>query len=268
MNGNTEGYGTVSIVMPSYNSATYIAETIASVQAQTYGDWELLIVDDCSTDGTVAIAEAIAGEDARIRVFVNEHNSGAACSRNRALCEARGDWMAFLDSDDLWAPDKLERQLAFMRDSGCSFSYTDYETMGEDGKPLGRRCSGPARITRGGMRQYCWPGCLTVMYDRREVGLVQIADLKKHNDYAMWLKVAEKADCALLPEVLGRYRVRNCSISHGVGFKSQVAHFYALWRQGEGLLAPYACWRTFVNLVFGAYKKLVYVHGSKLQPGA
>lgn len=251
-------YGLVSIVMPSYNSERFIAESIKSVQSQTYGDWELLVVDDCSADGTVAVVEAMAKEDRRIHVFPNERNSGAACSRNRALREAKGDWVAFLDSDDLWEPEKLERQLTFMRKCGCSFSYTEYETMDEGGRLLGRRCSGPGRITRAGMRRYCWPGCLTVMYDRHKVGLVQIADLKKHNDYAMWLKVIDKTDCALLSEVLGEYRVRTSSVSHGVGFKGQVSHLYTLWRMGESMTVPGALFRTFVNLLFGAYKKFRY----------
>ena len=260
MSENAMDYGLVSIVMPSYNSERFIAESIKSVQSQTYGDWELLVVDDCSADGTVAVVEAMAKEDRRIHVFSNERNSGAACSRNRALREAKGDWVAFLDSDDLWDPEKLERQLAFMRNNGCSFSYTEYETVDENGSPLGRRYSGPKRITRAGMRRYCWPGCLTVMYYRQKIGLVQIADLKKHNDYAMWLKAADKADCLLLPEVLGRYRVRTSSVSHGVGFKGQVAHLYVLWREGEGMSVPLAAWKTFINLAFGAYKKLKYAN--------
>ena len=259
MSGNSKDYGLISIVMPSYNSERFIAKSIASVQAQTYGDWELLVVDDCSKDGTVAVAEAMAKDDPRIHVFVNERNSGAACSRNRALREAKGDWVAFLDSDDLWLPEKLEKQIAFMRDSGCNFSYTEYDTVNEDGEFLGRRFSGPAHITRAGMRCYCWPGCLTVMYDRREVGLVQIADLKKHNDYAMWLKVIEKANCLLLPEVLGEYRVCKASISHGISLREQVEHLYLLWRKGEELAMPAAIYRTFANLICGAYKKIKYV---------
>ena len=258
MSENAMDYGLVSIVMPSYNSERFIAESIKSVQSQTYGDWELLVVDDCSADDTVAVVEAMAKEDRRIHVFSNERNSGAACSRNRALREAKGDWIAFLDSDDLWEPEKLERQLTFMRKCGCSFSYTEYETMDEGGRLLGRRYSGPGRITRAGMRRYCWPGCLTVMYDRHKVGLVQIADLKKHNDYAMWLKVIDKTDCALLPEVLGEYRVRTSSVSHGVGFKGQVSHLYTLWRMGESMSVPGALYRTFMNLLFGAYKKFRY----------
>ena len=252
-------YGMVSIMMPAHNSASFIKASIESVQAQTYCEWELLVVDDCSTDDTAAIAKSMAAQDQRIRVFVNEQNSGAAFSRNRALREAKGDWIAFLDSDDLWEPEKLTRQVAFMEASGCGFSYTEYLTVDEDGRPQGRRFSGPTRITRAVMRRYCWPGCLTVMYNSRIVGLVQIADLKKHNDYAMWLKVVEKADCLLLPEVLGEYRVRKASISHGISLKEQVKHLYLLWRKGEELVIPVAIYRTFVNLVCGAYKKIKYV---------
>lgn len=259
MSKRAEGYGTVSIVMPSYNSERFIAESIASVQAQTYGDWELLIVDDCSTDGTVAVTESVAKDDSRIHVFSNERNSGAAFSRNRALREAKGDWVAFLDSDDLWEPEKLERQLAFMCDNACSFSYTDYETMDEGGKPLGRCYSGPVHITRACMRRYCWPGCLTVMYDRRKVGLVQITDLKKHNDYAMWLKVVDKAECLLLPEVLGRYRVRETSISHGGSRIKQAKHLYMLWRTDEECGKGASLFHTALNIVCSFYKKSKYI---------
>lgn len=258
MRESAKAFGLVSVVMPSYNSERFIAESIKSVQSQTYDDWELLIVDDCSTDGTVAVAEAIAKDDPRIHVFSNEHNSGAACSRNRALREAKGDWVAFLDSDDLWEPDKLERQLTFMRDSGCSFSYTEYETIDENGSPFGRRFSGPKRITHAGMRRYCWPGCLTVMYNRRKVGLVQVADLKKHNDYAMWLKVSDRADCLLLPEVLGRYRVRTSSVSHGGSRIIQAKHLYMLWRTGEERGKAASLFHTVLNIAASFYKKAKY----------
>ena len=118
--------GLVSIIMPSYNTAQYIADSIASVRAQTYQDWELIIVDDCSTDHTDEIVASFL-EDARIRYLKNESNSGAAVSRNRALREAKGKWIAFLDSDDLWHPEKLEKQIAFMKTNGYHFTYTDYD---------------------------------------------------------------------------------------------------------------------------------------------
>jgi teichuronic acid biosynthesis glycosyltransferase TuaG len=113
--------GLVSIIMPSWNTGRFIAESIQSVLNQTYQDWELLIVDDCSTDNT---DEIVAGfNDKRIRYFKNEKNSGAAITRNRAIREARGEWIAFLDSDDLWSPEKLAKQLNFMNEHGYVFSY-------------------------------------------------------------------------------------------------------------------------------------------------
>ena len=191
--------------MPSYNTGKYIAETIESVLAQTYKNWELIIVDDCSTDDTDKIVEKFLS-DKRIRYLKNSHNSGAAVSRNRALREARGKWVAFLDSDDLWMPEKLMWQIKFMKKFNYHFSYTNYSEIDESGKSNGITVTGPKRVTKTGMFNYCWLGCLTVMYDREYVGLIQIADIKKNNDYAMWLKVCRKADCYLLNKCLAKYR--------------------------------------------------------------
>ena len=117
----------VSIVMPSYNTASYIEKSVQSVINQTYTNWELIIVDDCSTDNTDEVLSKI--HDDRTRYFKNDKNSGAAVSRNKALREARGQWIAFLDSDDLWMPEKLEKQIAFMKKNGYAFSYTNYEEI-------------------------------------------------------------------------------------------------------------------------------------------
>ena len=195
----------VSIIMPSYNTANYIAASIQSVLDQTYQNWELLLVDDCSTDDTDAVVAPFLS-DARIRYLKNDRNSGAAISRNRALREAKGRWIAFLDSDDLWYPTKLEAQLRFMQEHGYHFSYTNYEEINEAGAQTGVLVSGPKRITRTGIYNFCWPGCLTVMYDAEAIGLIQIADIRKNNDYAMWLKVCQKADCYLLDTCLAQYR--------------------------------------------------------------
>ena len=128
----------VSIIMPSYNTASYIKESIQSVLNQTYTNWELIIVDDCSTDETEEVLATIT--DSRIKYFKNKENSGAAISRNKALREARGQWIAFLDSDDLWLPNKLEKQINFMKNNGYKFSYTNYEEIDmvttPDGKPV------------------------------------------------------------------------------------------------------------------------------------
>ena len=254
--------GLVSIIMPSYNTAEYIAESIKSVLDQTYTDWELIIVDDCSTDNT---DEAVAPflTDGRIKYLKNDKNSGAAVSRNKALREAGGKWIAFLDSDDLWLPEKLERQISFMEENGYHFSYTNYSEIDPDGNPSGVRVSGPKRITKTGMFNYCWPGCLTVMYDREYVGLVQIADIKKNNDYAMWLKVCRKAKCYLLPENLALYRRGRVGSISSHGIKKLIGWHYKLHREAEGQCALVAAFNTFRNLCFGFYKKKVYVKRQK-----
>ena len=249
--------GLVSIIMPSYNTAGFIAKSIESVLRQSYSDWELIIVDDCSTDDTDAVVATFTDE--RIRYFKNECNSGAAVSRNRALREAKGKWIAFLDSDDLWMPEKLEEQVAFMERNGYRFSYTEYAEIDEDGKPNGRTISGPRRITKRGFFNFCWPGCLTVMYDREAVGTIQIADVKKNNDYAMWLRVCRKADCYLLKKRLALYRRgRSGSISsHGI--RKMIKWHYRLFRDAEKQPAIIALFNTVRNLFFGFYKKIRFV---------
>ena len=247
----------VSIIMPSYNCEGYIAASIRSVLAQTYTDWELLIVDDCSTDNTMEVIRSFT--DDRIRAFSNECNSGAAISRNKALREAKGRWIAFLDSDDLWHPEKLARQIAFMEKNNFVFSYTKYEEISIDGLPNGVIVSGPKHISKRGMYCYCWPGCLTVMYDARAVGLVQIADIRKNNDYAMWLRVCRMADCYLLPENLACYRKgRVGSISTHSVLSMMIWH-YRLFRDAERLSIVGSLLRTGQNMVCGTYKKIRYV---------
>lgn len=134
----------VSIIMPSYNCARYIEASIRSVQAQTYKEWELLVVDDCNTDGSYEKVLAMQHDDPRIRVLRQERRQGAATARNRALREARGRWIAFLDSDDQWEPEKLERQIAFMLEHGYAFSYTSYQEMDEHLQPTEKLVTGPA----------------------------------------------------------------------------------------------------------------------------
>ena len=247
----------VSIIMPSYKTEEYIGESIRSVLGQTYENWELIIVDDCSPDNTDA-AVAPFFSDRRIRYLKNEQNSGAAVSRNRALREAKGRWIAFLDSDDLWKPEKLEKQIRFMETNGYSFSYTGYCEIDLQGQETGVHYSGPKQITKHGMFRYCWPGCLTVMYDRDKIGLIQIADIKKNNDYAMWLKACRKADCYLLDEELAMYRRgRTGSIStHSI--RTMIGWHYKLFHEAEGMNAVSSGFCTMRNMAFGYYKKMRY----------
>ncbi len=249
----------VSIIMPSYNTGRFIKETIESVLAQSYSAWELIIVDDCSTDDTDDVVMAFL-TDSRIRYIKNETNRGAAVSRNRALREAKGKWIAFLDSDDLWMPDKLEKQIAFMTENGYHFSYTNYIEIDEESRPNGKSVTGPKRISKHGMYNYCWMGCLTVMYDAETVGLIQIADIKKNNDYAMWLKACQRADCYLLNETLAEYRKRSGSVSNH-GYVKLIKWHYKLYREAENKNPISSFVLTVRNLFFGVWKKIKYVKG-------
>ena len=247
--------GLVSIIMPSWNTGRFIAESIQSVINQTYQKWELLIVDDCSTDNTDAVVASFG--DARIRYLHNEHNSGAALTRNYALREAQGEWIAFLDSDDLWLPKKLEKQLNFMNRNGYVFSYHEYVKIDEESRPLNVYVSGPDTVTKRKMYHYGYPGCLTFMYSAKALGLIQIKDIKKNNDYAILLQLCKKANCYLLKENLAQYRIRKKSISHDKLSKKLKSHFdlFHYCDEKPALVALwYACW----NMWFGLMKKKKY----------
>lgn len=247
----------VSIVVPNYNSEKFLKETIDSVLAQTYKNWELLIVDDCSTDGSLEIIRSY--KDPRIQLFQNETNCGAAYSRNVALQKAQGKWVAFLDSDDLWTEEKLERQIAFMQENGYLFSYTDYERIDEASKPLGEVITGPKKIGRRKMLRYNYLGCLTVMYNREALGLFQVEEeiANGRNDYALWLKISKRAKCYRLNETLAKYRMRTSSLSHG-SFKKLLRYQYQLFRISEKMNPIRATYHVFVNLFFGTVKKIFY----------
>lgn len=251
-------YGLVSIITPTWNCVSFICETIRSIQAQTYTNWELIISDDCSTDNTDRIIKPYIDDDPRIKYICNPKNSGAAITRNNALRRAKGRWIAFLDSDDLWLPEKLEHQLRFMVENNYAFTYHEYTEISEDGKDLGVYVSGIKRVSHFQMYACCWPGCLSVMYDAEKIGLVQIKDIKKNNDTAMWLKVVKKAPCYLLKENLARYRRRAVSITPKPLHKRIWAH-YPLFHIAEDMNPIRATFWVIMNVFGNAYKKMFYV---------
>lgn len=246
----------VSIIMPTYNCGRFIAESIQSVLAQTYTNWELIIVDDCSTDNT---AEVVASfKDKRIHYLQNEQNEGAALTRNKALRAAQGRYIAFLDSDDLWLPTKLEHQIAFMEQNNYAFTYHEYTEIDENSKPLGIYVSGKKHVRPFDMYACCWPGCLSVLYDAKVVGSIQIPDIRKNNDSAMWLQAIRKADCYLLSENLAKYRRRTGSITPTSIWK-KIGWHYILFRQGAGMNPIAAAFWMSMNIVGNSYKKIKYV---------
>lgn len=245
----------VSIIMPAYKSEKYIKKTIESVLNQTYKKWELLIVDDCSKDGLKRIIDNF--NDTRIRFFSNKENSGAAISRNYALREAKGKWIAFLDSDDLWLPTKLEEQLNFMQKNNYKFSFTDYRIKLTNGEWSPYIYIGPDIVDKKLMYRYCYFSTITVMYDQEYVGLIQIEDVKKNNDYALWLKIIEKSNAYRYPKTLSIYCKRENSISSGNKIKL-IKHHYILFRKAQRFSLLKAFGYTVRNLFFGIIKKKKY----------
>lgn len=250
--------GLVSIITPTYNCGRFIAETIRSVQAQTYANWEMIIVDDCSTDNTKTVVEQFSKSDSRIRYYCLPTNSGAAVARNAALRRASGRWIAFLDSDDLWLPEKLERQIQFMIEKGHAFTYHEYSEIDERSQPLDIEVSGKQKVGKFDMFSCCWPGCLSVMYDKEKIGDIQIIPVAKNNDTAMWLKVVRKAPCHLLKENLAQYRRRANSITPKPIWQRVWAH-YPLFRVAEEMNPVEATFWTLMNVAGNTYKKLFFV---------
>lgn len=203
----------VSIITPLYNSEDFISETIESVLSQTYKNWEMIIVDDCSKDNGVEIVRKYQLQDKRIRLISLKKNSGAAVARNIAIENAKGRYIAFLDSDDLWHPEKLERQIKFMQDNNYAFSYTNYQKMTGSGELIDEIVKSPSELDYKKELHTNYIGCLTVIYDIKKLGKVYMPEIRKRQDYGLWLKILKKVDGYGLNENLAYYRVRNNSVS-------------------------------------------------------
>lgn len=207
-------FGLVSIIMPSYNSARFIKQSIETVLSQTYDNWELLIQDDCSTDNTIDVIRAYAAKDERIKYDVNPKNSGAAITRNNAIARSKGAWLAYLDSDDLWVPNKLEKQLLFMEEKQCSACFSRYEHIDTEGKSLGVQAKVKKNVSHTDLLFHDWFGCLTLIYKQDLNHKIYGADVSKANDYALFLEVMKTIDFAAgLDECLAMYRIRKGSVS-------------------------------------------------------
>lgn len=206
-------YGLVSIIMPNYNSEKYVEATIKSVLDQTYQNWELLFVDDCSSDSSVELVNSF--HDERIHIFSMDKNGGAAIARNKAIEKANGRWIAFLDSDDLWLPEKLERQLAYMQNNDISFSYTDYDVVDENNSVVSTFKPKLDVCKYKDILKHNHIGCLTVVYDSNKLGKVFMpTNATKREDMACWLSILKKGEQAYcLHECLAQYKVHSNSVS-------------------------------------------------------
>lgn len=206
----------VSVIMPTYNCAKYISQSIDTVIAQTVTDWEIQIVDDCSTDNTAEVLKPYLNQFSNIHYHRLDKNSGPAIARTEAIKRSTGKYLAFLDSDDLWYPDKLEKQIAFMEKFDVSFSCTAYEQMDTDGNKLHIAMFPPEKTSYKKCIRLSNPiGNLTVMYDQKTLGKFAVPEIKKRNDFALWLQILKKTPyCYGMQEVLGVYRMgRKGSVS-------------------------------------------------------
>jgi teichuronic acid biosynthesis glycosyltransferase TuaG len=241
----------VSVVTPVWNAEATLGQTVASVQAQTFPDWEMLLVDDGSTDGSRRLAGRLAAGDPRLRVLVQGGNTGAAAARNRAIRAARGRFIAFLDADDLWRPEKLARQVAVLA-AGRPLVFAAYRRIAADGRPLGI-VRPPARVSRTGLLKGNVIGCLTAVYDSDALGKVEMPPIARRQDYGLWLALLRRTPYAYgLPEVLADYRVRAGSLS--ADKRAAARDTWALYRELEGLPRHRAAW-YFAHYALGAVAK-------------
>lgn len=230
--------------MLSRNSVQFVEESVRSVMSQTYTNWELLFLDDNSKDKTISVMMDLKDEAKirkedytvidRIKVSQTVSDRGVSVNRNSSLRGARGRWIAFLDVGDVWAPDKLEKQIQFMEENGYSFSYTEYGLMNNKSQNRGVVISGKECVTHQDMLRCCWPGYLTVMYDAKKVGPVRMQNVKENNDYALWLNISDKHDCHLLGENLATMRT-----PYGI---------FSRWLRTDKIKWRYECYRTEEDL--------------------
>ena len=248
----------VSIIMLSQNSSQYVEESVRSVLAQTYTNWELLFVDDSSNDGTIQKVSELRGQDNRIRISQSVYKRGETANRNSALREARGRWIAFLDVGDVWHPEKLARQIVFMEENGYAFSYTSYGLMNEKSESHGVVISGKDHVTHQDMLKCCWPTYLTVMYDAEKVGRLHVKEQNVNNDYALWLDATDRCDCYLLSENLATMRTHWGLMGKFI-MTNKFKWRYDCYFYQEGLNGPKSYLYAIRSLLFGVWKWMRYV---------
>ena len=202
----------VSVIMPSYNSARFVSEAIKSVMNQTYQNWELLITDDCSKDNSVEVINKYTAQDSRVKLEALKKNVGAASARNISLEKAKGEYIAFLDSDDTWNLDKLEYQIDFMRKRNLPFTFSNYEIMEENGDKQNKIISVPTELSYKQYLKNTIIGCLTVVINRKIVGDFQMPLIKSSHDMALWLLIMKRGFHAYgIKKCLASYRLVSTS---------------------------------------------------------
>ena len=226
---NKKAVKLISIITPSYNAMKFIQETYGSIEMQTYPNWEWLVTDDCSNDGTWEYISSLALKDNRIKPRRNELNSGAAVSRNSSIERAEGEFIAFLDSDDIWLPDKLSLHIGYMDEQQANISFTPYSLIGEDSVDLNEIID----ANKNGSFSYedmlikkATMGCCTVVVRKSAFTDLSMPLIRAGQDYALWLKLLKQDQQAIIfPEVLSKYRIVTNSLS-----RNKIKKAYKIWQ--------------------------------------
>ncbi|RLE17412.1 MAG: glycosyltransferase family 2 protein [Acidobacteria bacterium] len=242
----------VSVIMPVYNSKKFLEESAKSVLSQQYDSLELLLIDDGSTDGSRVLIHKLSAQDRRIRPIFLPSNHGPARSRNAGIEQATGQFIAFLDSDDVWLPEKLKLQLQFMKETCAAVSFTAYRKMDPSGK-LGGTVRVPEKANYHNLLKTNSIGMLTAVYDRKQVGTRLLPDILKRQDYALWLQILRGGHVARgLNRVLAYHRIHSGSISRN---KLDAARYqWQVYRELEGLGRIESAWYFAHYAVYGLLK--------------
>lgn len=242
----------ISVVMPAYNLAKYIKHSLESVLNQTHTDLELIVVNDCSTDETGDLIEKLACFDSRVNVYHNRKNLGGAGARNVGLAAARFRYIAFIDGDDIWHPEKLKKQMETLKNSDVQLSYTAVQKIDSSGKAFGAVQQIAPVINYDGLLSNPLIACSSVLLDYDAVGRVLMPEIRKRQDFAFWLKLLRKGIVARgINEPLTYYRVRHGSLSSNK--LSAARYTWQVYRSHEGL--PF--WRALPNFLSYAFRGML-----------
>ena len=245
----------VSIITPSFNSEKFISSCVESVILQTYSNWEMIIIDDFSTDNSKDKISKLCEGDLRIKKIFLDVNVGSAEARNIGIRRAKGKYIAFLDSDDLWDSSKLEKQIAFMNDNKVAFSFTSYRSIYEDSNKVINIFNAPKKISYDQYLKNTIIGCLTVVIDRQITGEFEMPNIRSSHDMALWLIIMKRGFSAYgLNDNLARYRIVSSSNTSN---KLKAAYdVWKVYRKIEGLSFLYSCY-CFIHYITNALKKRI-----------
>ena len=239
--------GLVSVIMPAYNAQAFIAESIQSVIDQTYQNWELFVIDDFSSDATREIVQGLVRKDNRIHLLENSSNSGTHHSRNKGIKAAQGDFIAFLDADDLWKPEKLEKQLHLLHTEDISSCFSSYELISENGSALNQKIEALPVLKYEKLLKANYVGNLTGIYSVRKLGKIYCPEISKRQDWALWLKVIEKGGPMKgIQQSLAIYRIRKNSIS--TNKLEMLRYNFKVYHKVLGYNFVKSCWRMLIFL--------------------